>query len=52
MFYDPILEKYQYTSNELITINLISNKYGESRLEIPKQEIKNLVKEILEENRK
>ena len=49
MFYDPILEKYQYTSDELITLNIIPETNGRSRIEIPKEEIKSLVREIMEE---
>ena len=49
MFYDEILQKYQYSKNEVITLNIIPETNGRSRIEIPKEEIKNLVREIMEE---
>ena len=49
MFYDEILQKYQYSKNEIITLNIIYERNGRSRIEIPKEEIKSFIREILEE---
>lgn len=49
MFYDEILKKYCYERNEVITLQIIPEITGGSRIEIPKEEIKSFIREILEE---